>query len=154
MKQNLSYGFTLVELIIVVIIVGILAAIGLTQYNSIVEKSRIAEAKMVIGLMRKFAYEYYQEHGDLTGMTSEDAGIDSPGNCDTQHYFRYYIGGVTATEVRLFANRCTCCSKRPYVEAGKTYNIAYIYRPSTDYGTWHCFWISDYSACYGMPALP
>ncbi|MDD5130223.1 MAG: prepilin-type N-terminal cleavage/methylation domain-containing protein, partial [Candidatus Omnitrophica bacterium] len=42
-------GFTLVELIIVVIIVGILASIGLTQYNKVVEKSRAAEARMILG---------------------------------------------------------------------------------------------------------
>jgi prepilin-type N-terminal cleavage/methylation domain-containing protein len=34
-------SFTLVELIIVVIIVGILAALGLTQYSLVVEKSRL-----------------------------------------------------------------------------------------------------------------
>ena len=43
-------GFTLIELIVVIIIVGILAAVGMTQYSAIVEKSRLAEARIRIGI--------------------------------------------------------------------------------------------------------
>ncbi|MBU0547795.1 MAG: prepilin-type N-terminal cleavage/methylation domain-containing protein, partial [Candidatus Omnitrophica bacterium] len=33
-------GFTLIELIVVIIIVGILASVGMTQYTKVVEKGR------------------------------------------------------------------------------------------------------------------
>ena len=38
----MTQGFTLVELLVVVLIIGILVSIGLPQYAVVVEKSRVA----------------------------------------------------------------------------------------------------------------
>ncbi|MHB8158241.1 MAG: prepilin-type N-terminal cleavage/methylation domain-containing protein [Desulfocucumaceae bacterium] len=51
--KSLSRSFTLIELIVVIIIVGILAAVGISQYSLTVEKARTAEAKVRIGAMRQ-----------------------------------------------------------------------------------------------------
>jgi prepilin-type N-terminal cleavage/methylation domain-containing protein len=128
-------GFTLVELIIVVIIVGILASLGLTQYSSAVEKARLAEVKMNFGLVRRTATAYYWERGSFSDITNADLDIGGgiPGSCDTGHYFYYSIGSKSATNVLLYAHRCTSGGKPPnytgtqyhpysYFNSGGTYS--------------------------------
>jgi len=67
-------SFTLIELIIVIIIVGILATLGISQYARMVEKTRSTEAKMIFGDVRKLAYQYRLENGTIAGMTDAQQG--------------------------------------------------------------------------------
>lgn len=67
MKRNL--GFTLIELMIVVAIVGIIAAIAFPSYMDSVRKSRRADAKSTILQVASQEERYYTEnikYGTLT----------------------------------------------------------------------------------------
>jgi prepilin-type N-terminal cleavage/methylation domain-containing protein len=117
-------GFTLLELIVVIIILGVLATLGFTQYASMVEKMRGAEARMILGDMRKLALAYRLANGTVTGIANSNLNIGTdadqiPGpasdNCRSTHYFRYTLNSGCCTDpvVYLDAVRCTSGGKSP-----------------------------------------
>lgn len=62
-RKNAQSGFTLVELMIVVIIVGILGAFAFPTYGSMVRRARYAEAKQQMGTIAKDVDIYRLERG-------------------------------------------------------------------------------------------
>ena len=55
-------GFTLLELLVVVVIIGILAGIALPQYQKVVAKSKSAQLKTLVSAITKSVQEYYLVH--------------------------------------------------------------------------------------------
>jgi type IV pilus assembly protein PilA len=65
----LQKGFTLIELMIVVAIVGILAALALPAYQDYTVRSKISEVMIQIGACRTAAFEYMQSAGVFASST-------------------------------------------------------------------------------------
>ena len=57
--NNNSQGFTLIEVLVVVLIVGILTSVALPQYQKAVEKSRAAEAMILAKALGEAEQVYY-----------------------------------------------------------------------------------------------
>jgi len=113
-------GFTLLELIVVIIIIGILATLGITQYTRVIEKSRSAEAKQIMGAIRSNAASIYmQNNSSCTNCTAANVGIgtDYPGpavnNCENSHYFWYNVTANDANSLTMLATRCLAGGKPP-----------------------------------------
>ena len=67
-------GFSLIELIIVVAIIGVLVAIALPQYQNYTVRSKVTEA-LVLSTSVKLALEsYYADHGEWP-LLAEEAGL-------------------------------------------------------------------------------
>ncbi|HSO99968.1 MAG TPA: pilin, partial [Thioalkalivibrio sp.] len=74
MKKNMQ-GFTLIELMIVVAIIAILAAIALPAYQDYVARSQVSEALSLAGGAKTAVAEEQANTGDFVGITNATAGI-------------------------------------------------------------------------------
>ena len=115
----MNKGFTLLELIVVIIILGILATLGFTQYGKTIEKSRSAEAKAILGTIRTAQVGYNLEYG--TYATLANLPVDAPTSCDNEHYFTY---GTEASAGLSTATRCTTGGKTPQGPSACTVTVS------------------------------
>ena len=92
-------GFTLLELLIVVIIIGILAAVALPGFGRMVRRSRAAEGQNIVGSILTAEFLYYQEHRTFTNTTG-NLLVDIP----TSNNFTFSASGASATSVNVSAS--------------------------------------------------
>ena len=71
-------GFTLVELLIVIIIIGILATMAIPQYTKMVDKAKRVEAISNVSSIGTGSILYYVQYGKVTGATADlDVTVDT-----------------------------------------------------------------------------
>ncbi|HEZ5530845.1 TPA: pilin [Neisseria meningitidis] len=72
--NTLQKGFTLIELMIVIAIVGILAAVALPAYQDYTARAQVSEAILLAEGQKSAVTEYYLNHGEWPGNNTS-AGV-------------------------------------------------------------------------------
>lgn len=75
-KLNNQKGFSLVELMIVIVIIGVLAAVAVPIYTSNVTKAKMSEANAALGTIRTMLRVYYGEFGEYPNPIVDAAVVD------------------------------------------------------------------------------
>lgn len=87
---RISFGFTLIELMVVVAVIAILAAVGYPSYTEYVQRSRIAQATSNLADWRIRMERFYQDN--RTYLNGANCGAAAPPNDS----FAYACVNVTA----------------------------------------------------------
>ncbi|MFZ6754301.1 type IV pilin protein [Undibacterium sp. Dicai25W] len=94
-------GFTLIEVMIVVAIIGILSAIALPAYNDYVLRGQITEATTTLASIRASMEQFYQDN-----RTYDDTGTTLVSPCNTK--------SLAAIPMKYFTLTCTGVTQNTY----------------------------------------
>ncbi|HGL9496530.1 TPA: pilin, partial [Neisseria gonorrhoeae] len=96
--NTLQKGFTLIELMIVIAIVGILAAVALPAYQDYTARAQVSEAILLAEGQKSAVTEYYLNHGKWPSDNSA-AGVASSSSIIGKYVQKVEVakGVVTAT---------------------------------------------------------
>jgi len=89
--QKQQQGFTLIELMIVVAIIGILAAVAIPAYQDYTTRSKMSEVLVMTEPAKLAVAETASSLGGLANVTATNSGYTFPGATD-------YVSGVAITD--------------------------------------------------------
>jgi len=111
-RKKREYAFSLIELLIVIILIGILAAIAIARYGPVAENARAAEAYSVLAQAVAGEKAYYI---DNTAYTTTFSNLDNFSATPLSDNFTFSINTgtagseyVLATKTAASHNYCMC----------------------------------------------
>jgi type IV pilus assembly protein PilA len=113
-------GFTLIELMVVIVIIGILSALAIPKMFGVSAKAKMAEAPNVISNWETLQSAYAQETGGAG--TFANIGFQNP---TTSKWFTYADGGASTTSTTITAKVAASfgdCKKDETIKS--TYTVA------------------------------
>ena len=98
MTQREQQGFTLIELMIVVAIIGIIASIAIPLYTNYIVRSQVSEGINLSNSAKVAATEYFQDHG-VFATTNNAAGLEAGANIVGDYVTQVQLGAGGVIQV-------------------------------------------------------
>jgi type IV pilus assembly protein PilA len=144
---KVQQGFTLIELMIVVAIIGILAAIAIPAYNDFTIRSKVTEIINMAGVCKTSVAEYFQSVGKMP-TSAKEAGCSDQGSLQADPPTVDATGKITVAAkagqslaTQLAANA-----------SGNTLNYTPVIGPTGGIVAWDCFTATNILPKY-LPAV-
>ncbi|HEZ7289854.1 TPA: pilin [Neisseria meningitidis] len=104
--NTLQKGFTLIELMIVIAIVGILAAVALPAYQDYTARAQVSEAILLAEGQKSAVTEYYLNHGEWPA-NNNSAGVATSTDIKGKYVKSVEVakGVITATMLSTGVNK-------------------------------------------------
>ena len=134
MKRSMQKGFTLIELMIVVAIIGILAAIALPAYQDYTVRAKVSEIMIAASGQKNSIAEFFQTRQQMPETASIGTVTQSSAYVNTIAYSKTSatIGVITATAQNQ-ANTAL-----PSTVKGSTITLTGTGDPATGVVQWAC----------------
>jgi len=125
-------GFTLIELMIVVAIIGILAAFAIPAYQDYIARSQVSEAVSLLGATKSPLAEYFGDKGFWPASLSEVAG-------DTAGKYTASVSGADSGVIAGTASSYTVMATMKTANVNATITGGTVQLFTTDTGrSWVC----------------
>jgi type IV pilus assembly protein PilA len=122
MMKKTQQGFTLIELMIVVAIIGILAAIAIPSYQNYTKKAKFTEVVQATGAVKTAVEICAQDQNALTNCNGGSNGIPA----DITASPTKYLASLTTV-----AGKITATATNTGGLSGETYILTPTYTPAT-----------------------
>ena len=114
--KRVQKGFTLIELMIVVAIIGILAAVALPAYQDYTAKAKVSEIVLAASQCRTTVSEVYQ--------TASAAPAANGWGCETAAQTSKYVASVATSAIGVITVTSSAAADLPAAVQGKTITLS------------------------------
>jgi len=132
--KTMQKGFTLIELMIVVAIIAILAAIALPAYQDYTVRSKVTELVVAADACKTSVAEYFQSKSSMPN-TIDAAGCS---NKTTQYISTLGVAGNSATSATITVAANTAAGHLPQLAGGANFVLVGSAANSSAPISWSC----------------